>query len=47
MFTDDDLDVMIRAAPIRFNPDSILNPQKMLPETRTAVRSPVRCLKPK
>src|SRR6266478_4305760 len=34
MFTDDDLDVMIRLRN-SFNPDSILNPQKMLPETRT------------
>ena len=33
MFTQDDLDVMIRLRNT-FNPDSILNPQKMLPETR-------------
>ncbi|HWX56237.1 MAG TPA: FAD-linked oxidase C-terminal domain-containing protein [Verrucomicrobiae bacterium] len=34
MFTEDDLDVMVRLRN-SFNPDSILNPQKMLPETRT------------
>jgi glycolate oxidase len=33
MFTEDDLDVMLRLRNT-FNPDSILNPQKMLPETR-------------
>ena len=33
MFTEDDLDVMLKLRNT-FNPDSILNPQKMLPETR-------------
>jgi len=33
MFSEDDLDVMLRLRNT-FNPDSILNPQKMLPETR-------------
>ncbi|HLJ86316.1 MAG TPA: FAD-linked oxidase C-terminal domain-containing protein [Candidatus Angelobacter sp.] len=33
MFTEDDLDVMVRLRNV-FNPDSLLNPQKVIPETR-------------
>jgi glycolate oxidase len=33
MFTDDDLEVMVRLRNV-FNPDSLLNPHKIIPETR-------------
>ena len=33
MFTDDDLDVMVRLRNV-FNPESLLNPHKIIPETR-------------
>jgi hypothetical protein len=34
MFSDDDIDVMTRLRNV-FNPNSILNPQKVLPTTRS------------